>query len=338
MKKSFLLLCLFLQAASIVAQDANPDLLRLRALNAQTVEKYKANELNDALRSSKEALAISVKLFGENNLETATCYRNLGEIYRAKLEWRSAAENFQRTLEIYKQLNVVNTTGGRQLLDSLGVVLALDGRKAEAEAILLQNVAEAQKRYGEHSPQIEEPPATLSSFYAYTRAFDKADAIFVRRGVVRRVLSQLDKVPKDARNLSHDQACYLASNFGLDEERKRAKSISDAVEREFEKFKKPQPDKPAPSLINGGVVNGRAIRLVKPPYPAGARSAGARGTVLVQVLIDEEGKVVTAEAFCGDHLLRKASEEAAMNSKFSPTRLGSNPVKVNGIISYHYVP
>ena len=48
--------------------------------------------------------------------------------------------------------------------------------------------------------------------------------------------------------------------------------------------------------VNGGVVNGKAIGLVKPEYPDSAKSAGASGQVNVQVTIDKEGKVIQAKA------------------------------------------
>ncbi len=89
--------------------------------------------------------------------------------------------------------------------------------------------------------------------------------------------------------------------------------------------------------ISGGVVNGKAISLVKPVYPAAAKAVRASGTVNVQVLIDEEGKVVSASATSGHPLLRAASEQAARASTFSPTSLSGQLVKVSGIIVYNFV-
>jgi periplasmic protein TonB len=100
----------------------------------------------------------------------------------------------------------------------------------------------------------------------------------------------------------------------------------------------PEP-KPAPprAPISGGVLNGKAVRLVQPPYPQIARQAHASGTVVVQVLIDENGNVVTAHASSGHPLLQAAAVAAARQSKFSPTKLSGQPVKVTGIIQYNFV-
>lgn len=89
--------------------------------------------------------------------------------------------------------------------------------------------------------------------------------------------------------------------------------------------------------ISGGVLNGKATSLPKPPYPAAARAVGASGAVTVQVLIDENGDVVSAEAVSGHPLLRAAAAQAARGAKFSPTYLEGTPVKVSGVITYNFV-
>lgn len=93
-----------------------------------------------------------------------------------------------------------------------------------------------------------------------------------------------------------------------------------------------------PSILSAGVLNGKAINLVRPPYPPAARAVGASGAVNVQVLIDENGNVVRASAVSGHALLRAAAEQAARSSKFSPTTLGGQVVKVTGVIVYNFVP
>jgi protein TonB len=110
------------------------------------------------------------------------------------------------------------------------------------------------------------------------------------------------------------------------------------VEMKEEAPEAPPPPKPTPHApISGGVLNGKAIHLVTPPYPAIARSAHASGAVQVQVLIDENGNVISANAVSGHPLLRAAAVAAAHASKFSPTKLSGQPVKVNGVIVYNFV-
>lgn len=89
--------------------------------------------------------------------------------------------------------------------------------------------------------------------------------------------------------------------------------------------------------ISGGVLNGKAIALPKPAYPPIARAAHASGTVVVQVLIDEDGNVISAHAVSGHPLLQAASVAAAREAKFSPTTLAGQRVKVTGVIQYNFV-
>lgn len=101
----------------------------------------------------------------------------------------------------------------------------------------------------------------------------------------------------------------------------------------------PEAPKPTPprAPISGGVLNGKAISLPKPSYPAIARAAHASGTVVVQVLIDENGNVVSAQAVSGHPLLQAVAVGAARQAKFSPTKLSGQPVKVTGVIQYNFV-
>ena len=94
--------------------------------------------------------------------------------------------------------------------------------------------------------------------------------------------------------------------------------------------------KPVPKIVSGGVLNGKAVNLVKPPYPAAARAVKASGAVNVQVTIDEQGNVISASAVSGHPLLRASSVQAARASKFSVTMLSGQPVKVTGIIVYNF--
>src|SRR5687768_7234222 len=104
-----------------------------------------------------------------------------------------------------------------------------------------------------------------------------------------------------------------------------------------------------PKIINGGVLNGKAVSLPKPAYPEEAKKARFGGTVKVRVVIDENGNVVEAEATrevsenepaettALYNLLGEAAEKAAFEATFAPTRLSGQPVKVSGVITYNFM-
>lgn len=89
--------------------------------------------------------------------------------------------------------------------------------------------------------------------------------------------------------------------------------------------------------ISGGVLNGRAISLPAPGYPAEARAARASGSVTVQITIDEYGNVQAARAVSGHPLLQPAAVTAAFQARFSPTFLMGEAVRVTGVIVYNFV-
>jgi len=91
------------------------------------------------------------------------------------------------------------------------------------------------------------------------------------------------------------------------------------------------------TIVSGGVMTGKATQLPKPVYSAAAKAVGAQGTVTVQILVDESGKVVSAKALNGNIMLRQPAVDAAFKARFEPTYLSKVPVKVTGIITYNFV-
>ena len=99
----------------------------------------------------------------------------------------------------------------------------------------------------------------------------------------------------------------------------------------------PPPEPPrTPKTISKGVISGYATSLPKPIYPEVARRMRVFGKVSVQVLVDETGRVVSATVVSGSPFLRTAAQNAALQARFSPTRVGDQPVKVSGVIIYNF--
>ena len=88
--------------------------------------------------------------------------------------------------------------------------------------------------------------------------------------------------------------------------------------------------------ISGGVLNGKAITLPRPEYPAVARAAKASGNVTVEITIDEEGNVISARSVSGHPLLQSAAVTAARQARFTPTKVSGQAVKVNGVLVYAF--
>jgi TonB family protein len=97
----------------------------------------------------------------------------------------------------------------------------------------------------------------------------------------------------------------------------------------------PEP-KPVLKPVSSGVLNGTALSLPAPAYPENARRMRVSGLVSISVIVDETGKVISAEAVSGPVTLRDAALQAASRARFSPTMLSGQPVKVSGVINYKF--
>lgn len=70
-----------------------------------------------------------------------------------------------------------------------------------------------------------------------------------------------------------------------------------------------------------------------PPYPVIAKSAGAQGVVIVEVLVAKSGEVICARPLSGHLLLRGAAVAAVLHWKFDPIVIDGSPAKVTSTVS-----
>jgi TonB family protein len=93
-------------------------------------------------------------------------------------------------------------------------------------------------------------------------------------------------------------------------------------------------DEYAPS--DKGILNSQAIDLPKPTYPAEAKKNHVTGQVQVKVVVDETGKVISAEAQFGPEPLLAAAVEAARRARFKPLVVNEVHLKFFGILTYDF--
>lgn len=117
----------------------------------------------------------------------------------------------------------------------------------------------------------------------------------------------------------------------------RPKQIDEEESKDLPKptttVKQPEKSKAIQSL---GVINGKALLLPQPIVSAAARAMHLNDKVTVQVMIDENGRVISTTAIDGHPLLRASAEKAARSATFSPTLLSRSAVKVKGVIVYNF--
>lgn len=121
--------------------------------------------------------------------------------------------------------------------------------------------------------------------------------------------------------------------------RKRSRRTSTEVAKKETKKSKPRDVKPYDGFIIGdeytfmnfGVVSGP-----KPIYTLAAKNAGASGLVQVEILIGEDGTVLTARARSGDKLLYPEAEKAALATTFNKPMVYGKPARAKGFLVYRF--
>jgi protein TonB len=98
-----------------------------------------------------------------------------------------------------------------------------------------------------------------------------------------------------------------------------------------------KPKSSSSKIIDGGVLDRKVISKPQPWFPAAARAVRVQGTVTVEVIVDEEGYVISARATNGHPFLQPSAVQAARQARFTPTLLSGEPVKVRGVITYNFV-
>ena len=103
----------------------------------------------------------------------------------------------------------------------------------------------------------------------------------------------------------------------------------------------PKREEPPPAQrvvrISTGPLQGSALRRVEPVYPPLAKQIRLSGAVVIEVVISEQGEVISVRAVSGHPLLRDAAIKAAWGWKWKPTTLNKVPVRVVGTITFNFV-
>ena len=80
--------------------------------------------------------------------------------------------------------------------------------------------------------------------------------------------------------------------------------------------------------VGGKVQEPRLISRVEPTYPGFAKQARIEGTVVLEAIITEDGRVSSIKLVSGHPMLVQAAIEAASRWVYEPTRLNIEPVSV----------
>lgn len=291
-------------------------------------------------------ISVSVLLFGGlacKNNPLAKYTKQYNCTIEGEPEPQTSEDYYNRAkkhVEIYSENRV--TSFDECAFAALNEAIRLDPNNADA--FLLRGFGFGQKKQYEqaltdYGKAIEIKPKNPNSYYLRNK-------IYLEKEMFEKALADIS----EAIRLKPDDESYYYDRVFI--YRKLGKN--DLAETDLQKHNELVSAKmeknpiPAPSItsnnpsstktVSGGVLNGKATNLVQPAYPSAARAVRASGAVNVQVTVDEQGTVISASAVTGHALLRASAVQAARESKFNPTLLRGQAVKVSGVIIYNFTP
>jgi TonB family protein len=95
--------------------------------------------------------------------------------------------------------------------------------------------------------------------------------------------------------------------------------------------------KPKGDIRKVSQLCGKALSLPRPIYPDEAKANRISGTVVIDIVTNEEGNVIWARAISGPEELRDASQKAACRARYSPTAISGRRIQTESSIVYRFV-
>jgi len=83
-------------------------------------------------------------------------------------------------------------------------------------------------------------------------------------------------------------------------------------------------------------LNFEVVERVQPIYTIKAKEAGASGLVQVEILVGENGRVLTAKARAGNSLLHPEAEKAALATVLNKPTVYGKPARAIGFLVYRF--
>lgn len=322
----FAILIILLLALRADAQtEQSAELKEAGDLSAQVVRLFSENKYDEALPLAKRALKLREEKLGARHPLVAAALTNLAEIYLVKDKAGDAEPLYRRALAIYEKS--VETAGPRigQILDRLALMRYAKEDYAKAEELYQRAIVVKEQKLGRDSEEVAQSLGALATVYGAKREYGEAVAL-LRRVVSIREKSLGPLNPEVALALQR-LACVMYRNQEDAEAQKVEARANDILYK----------GKPEPVELALDFFSCKLIKNPYPKYPDGARRfAGAR-VILVNVDVDETGRVTSARMTSGEPVFKEASEKAALNAQLRPTIVDGRPVKVTGVIKYQYL-
>ncbi|KAK3600300.1 hypothetical protein CHS0354_027144 [Potamilus streckersoni] len=132
--------------------------------------------LNEAKELHLQSLALAKRAFGENNVQTAKHYGNLGRLYQSMHQFEEAEDMHLKAIEIKERLLGLEDYEVALSVGHLASLYNYDMQKfAEAEKLYLRSIAIGKKLFGEGYSGLEYDYRGLLKLYRHVSNQEKAD-------------------------------------------------------------------------------------------------------------------------------------------------------------------
>ncbi len=319
----FVLLTLFQtarsQETSTVDETVN---LRNEVLRLYSQKKY-----DEALETARRIVRIKEEKFGSQHIEVAKALGDVGTIEIASGNLTEGEKTARRAIAVFetkRDLTSDEVLAFARMFEAVGLVKYRGKKPEEAIPEYLRALELKEKHSGRQSLEASKTLWHIGNVYLGLSKYQESFEAFERVVKIRsEYMEQLgfDEVFDAVRRY---ECVANKSNNG-----KKAKPLINAADDKANKYYKQ-------TVVDSGIVNGKALVLGAPSYSGVARALRLSGRVKVQVTIDETGRVIFACAKDGSALLYESAEKAALKSRFEPTLMNGKPVKVIGEIVYNF--
>jgi TonB family protein len=258
---------------------------------------------------------------GLNDPELIPLLTNLGEITKRK-DLELSSNYYTRALKLAERAYGQSDIRLAAILDPLAFVEYMRKRTAAGEDLFQRSLTIKETALGPNDPEIAVTAFNLGQAYAARGNYRGAASLMSRS------IAVWEADGKSQSKLTKALEAYVLVLTALgkkDEANKAQLKLSEIASQG--------------AILNLGVVNSKALALVPPgypPLPVGAPHPS--GDVQVEVLIDENGHVLTAKVVKSRMPIEfeRACENAARQSRFSPTFVDGKAVNVRGTIIYRF--
>lgn len=310
--------------AAPASAAASTELTEAEKLNAEVIKLYKAGKFDEAAELAKRVLQIREKLLAPGHDLIVSALINLGEVNRARRKYGEAKTYYQRLLAIYEQASAPDPAAIASVLDILAYLNYVQFDFDETKKLYQRALALREPASGPGNLETATSLFNLAEFYRLTGDFKRAEPLYHRAIEIKG--NALGPDDKDVVKALERYSCLY---YSMDQ-REKLKEIKS----QFSFLRQKDADR----LDKGEILNGKAISLPKPVFPAIAQENKISGVVVIKVTIDEAGKVIKAEDMCAAHpLLVDGALHSAYKAQFTPTLRSGAPVKVTGTIVYNFL-